>query len=285
MERAEFEDVADPVVSAASQESAPFAPAVSTEQVETRLDLAMHYSAFLADDAIFDSDSPAASTVTEELRAFARERLEILLGLRTPPAPIAEVFTPEQVMALRAIADKVLEGPKAVKKTGTALSVAPPRRSPSAAPTVSAPATPSVRRRPAPTTLVRKASPAHAAAPPVVSRLAPSVPAPPRAPALTQMPAPHVTAATAKDGEPFYENGQVYVWAVNDNTGIRYKKSVSGAIRNPNAVPMLDKAGMEMVTAQHASSTVQMGLRRMDNEMRSPKSDEDIDRAVATLPH
>lgn len=87
--------------------------------VDLRLNLADHYRA-ITKNRFFTEDTEAAQIVNDELRAFIRERLEVLLGLRQeePKVPASTQqppqFTDEEVAALKALAAKVLGKPQLV---------------------------------------------------------------------------------------------------------------------------------------------------------------------------
>lgn len=86
--------------------------------VDLRLDLADHYRA-ITKNKFFSQNTEAAQIVNDEIRAFIRERLEVLLGLRAEkteesPAPVQSQFTDEEASALKALAAKVLGRPQIV---------------------------------------------------------------------------------------------------------------------------------------------------------------------------
>jgi ribosomal protein S8E len=86
-------------------------------EVEKRLELASYYR-LLLEDSIFDNQSESAQKVNAEIRDFVRGRLEVLVGLRqevTAPVVVESPFTPEEITALKAVADKVLKIPDIVK--------------------------------------------------------------------------------------------------------------------------------------------------------------------------
>ena len=87
--------------------------------VDLRLNIADHYRA-ITRNKFFSEDTEAAQIVNDEVRAFIRERLEVLLGLRQENAPaqpqtkVDSPFSNEEVSALKALAAKVLNKPQLV---------------------------------------------------------------------------------------------------------------------------------------------------------------------------
>jgi hypothetical protein len=75
-------------------------------EAERRLDLAGYYNQLVRGE-IFQSDEPGARQVEGELRAFARGRLQVLLGIRPDDQPLAAVkpqFTDEEAAVLHRFA-------------------------------------------------------------------------------------------------------------------------------------------------------------------------------------
>lgn len=274
MDPSEFEDLPE------IMDQSPARPSAGDiSEAEFRIDLALHYKAFLGDGDFFDSDSPAASHVSSELRAFAQERLEVLLGMRAETAaPTAQLFTEEQVEALRAVADRILRA----GSEKTIAPVAPKVRK------VAAPERPVVQSKPAdaPLPQVRKRKVRTGAKKPAPAPVAETASAPVK-PAATAKPAPTPpapvktkevsnkkeaskspkTADTAEDGEIFVEDGIRYVWARNEAGG-RYKKTVTTQVRNPDAVPMPDANTMAMLTQQQANEAVAASLAVFTQKMK-----------------
>ena len=263
MDSAEFEDVAEELAPVSIEGNlAKVASANNMSEAEYRIDLALHFRSFLGDGDVFESDSPAAAQVSEELRTFAQSRLEVLLGMRAERSRsiATEVFSDEQIVALRALADGIL------KKGADKILAPPPVKRTPVPMQSSAIQIPQPRRHIVRTTNKK---------PPPVTPTAQSVVEPaPVKPTATKRKGPLKTADTAEDGEIFAENGQKYVWARNDEGG-RYKKCVSGQIRNPNAVPMPDGAAMSAMTLQHAVEAEQVSKRRMNAEVSNPKTDDE----------
>ena len=100
-------------------------------EVDKRIEKASLYRA-LRSQELFAAGSAAPSIiqeVTEEIRAFVLSRLEALVGLRsdtvTPVVSAVSSFTPEQEMALKMLADKVLGRPSAPMPVPVAPTVRP----------------------------------------------------------------------------------------------------------------------------------------------------------------
>lgn len=83
-------------------------------EVEKRFDLASYYKLLLKHD-FFDVVSPQGRQVEQEIRAFIKNRLEVLLGMRDSKDTAAigppPQFSSKEVSALKAIAARVLEKP------------------------------------------------------------------------------------------------------------------------------------------------------------------------------
>lgn len=108
--------------------------------------------------------------VTNEIRAFAIERLENLLGMRSETKAqavhIQEQFTEEEAAALRAIAARLLVKPEAPKERNPSVNVVGTQK----------PVTPSIRQ----------VSPEQPATPTVAAPVAPKVTAPPKTKSRTK---------------------------------------------------------------------------------------------------
>lgn len=106
--------------------------------VDLRLATADHYRAIVKNKFFADESTPAAQLVDREMRAFVKNRLEVLLGLRQErEEPVAHVseFSPEEVSALKALAAKVMGKPQLVSNT----TVAPKQEIKTAGPVTVAP--------------------------------------------------------------------------------------------------------------------------------------------------
>jgi hypothetical protein len=80
-------------------------------EAERRFAKAKYYE-ILIKQSIFDSDeSPNATDVTKEIQDFARDRLTILLGLKSEK-PVESVFSDEEVLVLKKLVAKLLKKPE-----------------------------------------------------------------------------------------------------------------------------------------------------------------------------
>jgi hypothetical protein len=85
-------------------------------EAERRFAKAKYYE-ILIKESIFDGDtSDPAQEVIKELKAFSRERLSVLLGIKSAPVaaqtPAAQQFTPEEAAILKTLAGKFLKKPE-----------------------------------------------------------------------------------------------------------------------------------------------------------------------------
>ena len=82
-------------------------------ECEQRFEVAMYYRTLLK-GRLFNEDTKASRIVEQEARAFFRDRLEMLLGIKTKTAMVqaaASPFTAEQISVLQAVADKLMKKP------------------------------------------------------------------------------------------------------------------------------------------------------------------------------
>lgn len=82
-------------------------------EAERRFEVAQYYKLLLQDN-LFQNRSEAAARVEAEIRSFIKERLGVLLGVKTAPAA-TNGFTPEQVEVLTSYADLGEEAPEVLK--------------------------------------------------------------------------------------------------------------------------------------------------------------------------
>jgi len=86
-------------------------------EVVDRLDVAAHYQLLLK-DTFFQTNTRAAVRVTNELRAWVRERLAELVGMNTTKKlqlsdetiKVLSEFTPAEIYALKSVASKLIAG-------------------------------------------------------------------------------------------------------------------------------------------------------------------------------
>src|SRR5262249_21609094 len=79
----EFDESVSEVVENINKTTKTEISTVDLSEVERRLEIASHYR-LLLQDRLFESTSLAARQVEAEVRAFVKERLEILVGMRQP---------------------------------------------------------------------------------------------------------------------------------------------------------------------------------------------------------
>jgi hypothetical protein len=111
--RQELSQGVDQALGDLEQEEVPEREELS--EVEKRFDLASYYKLLLNHD-FFDVTSPRGRQVEREIRAFIKNRLEVLLGMRdandgTLAVTQPSQFSPQETGALKALAAKVLGKP------------------------------------------------------------------------------------------------------------------------------------------------------------------------------
>ena len=72
-------------------------------EAERIFEIGKYYKLFLS-QPIFDSDDEIAIRVEEEFKAFARERLAVVLGIKKEKESEKELFTPDELASLKALA-------------------------------------------------------------------------------------------------------------------------------------------------------------------------------------
>jgi hypothetical protein len=110
-------------------------------EAERRLSKANLYQQIL-DGQLFEGEDPVALEVEEEFRAFAEERLAILLGIKLDKktAEAVSEFAPEEVEALKRLAARMLGRNVAIAKPAEAQLAAPRVMAPTPASSLAAPA-------------------------------------------------------------------------------------------------------------------------------------------------
>jgi len=86
-------------------------------ECEKRFEVAMYYRTLLK-GKLFNENTEASSTVENEARAFFKERLETLLGIRAPkPVAATQVlpFDKEEIAALKAVARRLVKKPELIE--------------------------------------------------------------------------------------------------------------------------------------------------------------------------
>lgn len=82
-------------------------------EAERRFEIAQYYKLLLK-DSLFQNRNETADIVENEIRGFIRERLGVLLGVKTAPAATSG-FTPDQVAVLASFAELGEEAPEMLR--------------------------------------------------------------------------------------------------------------------------------------------------------------------------
>jgi hypothetical protein len=146
-------------------------------EAEERIRTAQYYR-LLLEDSFFSDRSPTARKVEKEIRTFVRQRMEVLLGMRVEATAAESPFSPEQVEALKFVANRVIEKPSvadapkaaAPRKEGKLMSSLQVAPAPAPAPAPqrqvpAAPPTPALKKTAVPESLRDKRTAPAAAAP------------------------------------------------------------------------------------------------------------------------
>jgi hypothetical protein len=258
---AEFEEPAEDSVTEALEEleEQPSEDDPELFDVDLKLEIAAYYRAILKHE-FFDTseDSPKSAKIVDgEIRAFIKERLEHLLGVRIAPTrqEVRLPFSEDEIGALKLLAAKVMKKPtlvteSPVKRMETPVLSKPvikPKAQPLQAtrrPTVTAPVQPP---KPKQKTASRPAqAPQKAPSAPVQEK-----PASP-APGVTQT---YINAVgkevTLVEGEIIEEDGHKFQVVRND-AGTLYKKDVSGQVINPNRLQPMSVQQISLASEQMA---------------------------------
>lgn len=111
------------------------------DEVDARLEMANYYKLFLNGSVFSDSDSnPVAQAVETEFRAFAKDRLGVLLGMKAPEAKqVALPFNADEIKILKMWVEEIL-----ARKKGkpTLVQKSEPTPAPTAKPVAAAPQKP-----------------------------------------------------------------------------------------------------------------------------------------------
>ena len=126
-EYASVADDGDPVGEEATDEqvAASLSPEISPEasydaldlECEKRFEVAMYYRTLLK-GRLFNESTDASKVVENEARAFFKERLEALLGIRAPKPTVVEQVLPfdkEEIAALKAVARRLVAKPELIE--------------------------------------------------------------------------------------------------------------------------------------------------------------------------
>jgi outer membrane biosynthesis protein TonB len=234
-------------------------------EAERRFSLASYYKE-LINNPIFRNSDAEAVTVVKEVKQFARQRLEELIGLKAKVeqhvqnVKVESPFTDEQVEALKALADRLLQKPKLAE-----IEVKPKEESKPELQQVE-----SRVKQPAPKP-VAKAKPA-----PQPQRPQPR-PTPKLTPKHQQKVAPKGSPKSIEDmpnGTPFKKGGKMYVWDVND-AGERYKRDISPKKISAVALPMPQGEALTMSLESLAQASVKRGSKIFNQKLRDASTNPD----------
>lgn len=231
--------------------------------VDLRLEVADFYRAILGFD-MFEGyeERPGSVIVSRELKAFVKERLEVLLGLRAPkeasPEAIEPQFSEDEAKVLKAVAQKFLKKPSLLgeapapvaAKAPVVVAKPVPARPKPVMKALPAPAKlPSTKETPkAPAKEVKKAE-----AKPVVKE-AKKKPAPKPGAIQQELIKPDGTKTLLTEGELIEEEGRRYRVTMNDQ-GLLYRKDLGQQIpAGHKAAVSPQQLAMQM--EQHAMGAV-----------------------------
>lgn len=94
--------------------------------VVKRLEIASYYMAMLNDSLFENNSSESASIVEKEVKAFIRDRLELLVGIKKDQKSISSTFNEQEVQVLKMLINKVLGKPSLITKPENKLASKPP---------------------------------------------------------------------------------------------------------------------------------------------------------------
>jgi hypothetical protein len=244
-------------------------------EVERRLEVAQYYR-LLLNDSLFSTSTPAAKVVEAEIRAFIRERLEDLVGIRTPKVVKSSDFSDEEMTVLKQFTARVLKNSKLLEPNPepTVKKASPPAQTPSK--TASKP-------RVAPTVnKVKVAPPAKTPKAPKPSQKAQAKHKEPAAKSV-QKDEPIVVEDISALSEGDLNEGQVFFdqktsktfrIVMNPQTDKLVKMDVTPRAVNPNRVPMPSGAQLEAVTHAHAVKSLESGgVKKYDVQTASRPGD------------
>lgn len=231
--------------------------------VDLRLETADYYRSILSHE-FFALDTEAAQTVHDEIRAFIRERLEVLLGIRGDnrlPVKVELPFDPEEVEALKLLASKVLRKPALVAATPEVELKKMPTPKSSSAPIPPRRTKPQMRKVPPPPVL-------PSTKPRTTPTVAPkqAVQAPKRKPGrprlqekltgeeqtFTNLKGQEVTL---REGEIIEEGIKRFIVKKND-AGTLYRQDITGQVASPTRNPPMSPQQYAQMTEMQAQAQV-----------------------------
>ena len=217
------------------EQTAPLSYEALDVEVEKRFEVALYYRLLLK-DSLFNESTEAAQIVEGKVRAFIRDQLEVLMGMKAIQAERSpDQFTSEEVEALRRVAAKILGKPALLTETSQGQE---PSLRKAAVPAKPAPA---IRKR-GPGTSKPIAEPKPTMAPTAIPKPKPK-PEPKK---------PRVEGEDeGEEGEVIEENGKKYKLCRNE-LGTMFRLDVSGQIVPPNRIPPPTGAQLAAMTERAA---------------------------------
>lgn len=231
-----LEDKASAVVASIDQEVDLDELDEQLEDVELRLEVATLYRALLK-DRLFTEQTEASRAVEARVRSFVKGELKTLLGLQAPKKEQPQLFSPEEIEALKAIAGKVLSKPS---QPAPAVAVRP---EPTVKTVVSAPK-PTLRPKEVKKPIKTKAEAAVAAKPE-----AKKAPAGPKV----------VKETTTKTGEKLVvtqKNGRLIQEKFSAEGEKLDERDVTPQIASPMTLPTPTGHALTLLTEQYAAKSV-----------------------------
>lgn len=213
------------------------------EEAERRFHKASFYKEIIKND-IFSGSDEIGQEVEAEFKTWARQRLAELLGLSQPKPDVDAVFSADQILALKRIADNLLQKPSLIQKMEP-----PPQPKPEIA-KIQAPQPQRHQESPKPTQVAAKRGPKPKPKPEAVEKPASSerpadgdiVKEDGRVYKVTwrEIPSPESVSPMFK---PFVDNGKAYYIVKSD---------ITKPADDPSRVPMPQGAQFTLVTQNKA---------------------------------
>lgn len=199
-------------------------------ECEKRFEVAMYYRTLLK-DRLFHETTEAARVVEAEARAFFKERLETLLGIRQPKqaAPAEQPFNAEEVTALKAVAQRVLKKPELAESKQ--------------------PAQPTLRQARAPTPVPQRAKPAKTSVPKPAAPRQPAVP-------VERIKVPKKDNGVVGDTGEIIKKGNKVFKVVQNSLGTTFKQDITGQGNPVTRLPMPTGHMMSQVTEMQAARQI-----------------------------
>lgn len=205
--------------------------------VEKRLEIAAHFRLLLRDHLFAEPVSEAGLIVENLVRTFIKKKLKVLLGIEeaAPKAKVSDTLTPNQIEALRLVADKVLsqqgrssdDEQQVQEQKQPQIKKAPARSS-----------TPEPALKSKPRAREQRPAPRRESSPPIP----PSIAQP-----TTDM----------SDPDVIVKGGKRYRREISPETGKEYLKDISEPVKSARRIPQpASSAHYNQVAAIHAGETM-----------------------------